>query len=73
MKDAVFYWCSTKVDSYGYHVEGNWGSCDSGCPKGQGMPKCLKSFKIDPIINNVVISKNIVITIHTFKAITVMR
>ena len=28
------FWCSTKVDEYGYHFAGtnNWGICSPGCP-----------------------------------------
>ena len=34
------YWCSTKVDSSGEHIEGKmfWGTCSEGCPGvNQGM------------------------------------
>ena len=31
--DTDGYWCSTKVDSSGEHIEGHWGSCDENCPK----------------------------------------
>ena len=27
-----FSWCSTKVDSDGNHIGGNWGSCEPTCP-----------------------------------------
>ena len=28
------YWCSTKVDSDGFHIgeQGNWGYCGENCP-----------------------------------------
>ena len=29
------FWCSTKVDSTGSHIRGNWGICGSNCPKGK--------------------------------------
>ena len=25
-------WCSTKVDSNGKHIRGNWGACGPNCP-----------------------------------------
>ena len=29
----TYFWCSTKVDSSGTHVTGNWGKCDlDTCP-----------------------------------------
>ena len=28
------FWCSTKVDKDGNHVDGHWGNCESSCPKG---------------------------------------
>ena len=27
-------WCSTKVNAGGYHIDGNWGNCDSNCAGG---------------------------------------
>ena len=26
------YWCSTKVDDIGEHIQGNWGGCSEECP-----------------------------------------
>ena len=28
-------WCSTEVDADGYHLEGQWGNCNSNCGKGK--------------------------------------
>ena len=33
--DSDGFWCSTKVDSTGTHITGNWGICGSDCPKGK--------------------------------------
>jgi len=31
--DSDGFWCSTKVDSTGAHITGNWGICGANCPK----------------------------------------
>jgi len=41
-EDCSRYWCSTKVDNNGFHIKGNWGYCDTKCPKDQ--PKDLICF-----------------------------
>ena len=36
------WWCSTKVDKYGKHVDGNWGTCDITCFEGFEGHVCQK-------------------------------
>ena len=31
------FWCSTKVDEDGNHVDGNWGNCGPACPPGKNL------------------------------------
>ena len=31
-KDKDVFWCSTKTDKYGFHIDGNWGICGPKCP-----------------------------------------
>ena len=37
------HWCSTKVDTNGTHIVGQWGDCGELCPKVDG--KCSKHHK----------------------------
>ena len=32
-KNCSKYWCSTKVDDDGVHIQGNWGYCNRNCSK----------------------------------------
>jgi len=38
--DSEAYWCSTKVQGItGIHKAGNWGLCNSSCPKAETICK----------------------------------
>ena len=52
------HWCSTKVDTNGNHIDGQWGDCGELCPKVEG--KCSRYFKLS--CNSDSFSKRIVMT-----------
>ena len=41
-KDHTQYWCSTRVDTNGNYIDGQWGDCSDECPKVEGE----KEFEI---------------------------
>ena len=44
-KDHTQYWCSTRVDTNGNYIDGQWGDCAHECPKEKGKHVIVISSK----------------------------